>query len=119
MADETKPKKEKAPKPEAPAAEAKPKKEKAPKDKDAAPAEAAGKKAKAPEPPRPPADPRMKYMKRFRGRLLPKGPLRERHKQLIARWQAGDDHGGVTVEELKSLYDDWMTSRRKPEKAGA
>lgn len=118
MADESKPKKEKAPKPEA-AAEAKPKKEKAPKDQ-AAPADAAeSKKAKAPEPPRPPADPRMKYMKRFRGRFLPKGPLRDRHKQLIARWQSGDDHGGVTVEELKSLYDDWMTSRRKPEKANA
>ena len=116
MADQTKPQKAKAPKPEA-AAEAKPKKEKAPKDQAGAAAEAAPKKA--PEPPRPPADPRLKYLKRFRGRFLPKGPLRERHKQIIARWQSGDDHGGVTVEELKSLYDDWMAARRKPEKANA
>ena len=24
------------------------------------------------------------------------------------------DHGGVTVEELRSLYDDWKAAREKP-----
>jgi hypothetical protein len=92
-------KKEKAPAAEAPAAEAKP--------------------AKAPEPPRPPADPRLKVMKKFRGRFLPKGPLRDRLKAITARWDSGDDHGGVTVEELKTLHADWKASREKTSKKPA
>jgi len=71
---------------------------------------------KQPEAPRPPADPRLKYVKKFHGRFLPRGPLRDRHKALFDRWNSGDDHGGVTVEELKSLYTDWMASRAKPAK---
>lgn len=98
--------------------EKKPRKEKVgPAEGAAAEAPAAEKKAKVVEAPRPPADPRLKFMKRFRGRFLPKGPLRERHKQINARWQSGDDHGGVTVEELKALYQDWTASRRKGAKA--
>lgn len=102
-------------KPEKPAKEKKEKKEKAP---EAAPA-AEAKPAKAPEPPRPPADPRLKVMKKFRGRFLPKGPLRERLKAITARWDSGDDHGGVTVEELKSLHADWKASREKKAKKPA
>ena len=117
MAPETK-----APKPKPTGDKAKPaagKAEKAEKPKkkvEAAPAEAAP-VAKAPaEPPkpRPPADPRLKVLKKFAGRFLPKGPLRERHKALMTRWNSGDDHGGVTVEELKALLDDWRASRAKP-----
>lgn len=115
MADETKPKKDKG----APAAEAKPKKEKAPKDAGAEAAPAAPKKEKPAEPPRPPADPRLKVMKKFRGRFLPKGPLRDRHKELIRRWQTGDDHGGVTVEELQALLNDWRKARETKGKATA
>lgn len=65
------------------------------------------------EEPRPAADPRLRYIKRFHGRFLPRGPLRDRHKALFDRWNSGEDHGGVTVEELKSLYDDWMADRAK------
>jgi len=68
---------------------------------------------------RKPADPRLKYVKKFHGRFLPRGPLRDRHKALFDRWNSGDDHGNVTVEELKSLYEDWMVSRRKPGKKAA
>jgi hypothetical protein len=90
---------------------AKPKKEKPP-----APAEAQGKDAakekEKPKPaPRPPADPRLKVLKKFHGKFLPKGPLRERLKALMQRWNSGEDHGGVTLEELKSLHDDWKASR--------
>jgi len=74
---------------------------------------------KKPEAPRPPADPRLRYVKRFHGRFLPRGPLRDRHKALFDRWNSGDDHGGVTVEELKSLYTDWMASRAKRSKKTA
>ncbi len=95
-----------------PAKEKKEKKEKAP---EAAPAVEA-KPAKAPEPPRPPADPRLKVLKKFRGRFLPKGPLRDRLKAITARWDSGEDHGGVTVEELKSLHADWKASREKTAK---
>jgi hypothetical protein len=83
---------------------------------EAAPAVAEAKPAKAPEPPRPPADPRLKVMKKFRGRFLPKGPLRERLKAIMARWDSGEDHGGVTFEELKSLHVDWKAGREKKAK---
>ncbi len=66
--------------------------------------------------PKPAPDLRLRYMKKFHGKFLPKGPLRERHKQLMQRWNSGEDHGGVTVEELKSLYEDWKASRQKPSK---
>jgi hypothetical protein len=79
---------------------------------------------KAPEPiaepvkvvPREPADPRLKVLKKFYGKFLPKGPLRDRHKVLMTRWNSGEDHGGVTVDELKSLLTDWRASRAKPVK---
>jgi hypothetical protein len=115
MAADKQSKPEKKPKP----ADAKPQKAakpKAPKaEKAAEPAEPAAPKVEAP---RPPADPRLKVLKKFRGRFLPKGPLRERLKELEARWTSGDDHGGVTVEELRSLLTDWRASReKKPRKA--
>jgi hypothetical protein len=75
-------------------------------------------KAKAAEP-RPPADPRLKVLKKFHGKFLPRGPLRDRHKELMQRWDSGEDHGGVTVEELKSLHRDWVASRAKPTKTPA
>ena len=53
-------------------------------------------------------------LKKFHGKFLPRGPLRDRHKALMARWTSGEDHGGVTVEELKSLYEDWKAARAKP-----
>jgi hypothetical protein len=74
-------------------------------------------KEKPPAAPRPPADPRLKYMKKFHGKFLPRGPLRDRHTALMTRWNSGEDHGGVTAEELKSLYDDWKAvriGRRRP-----
>ena len=94
---------------------AKPKKEKD-KDKEKAPATAAadGKEKEKPKPaPRPPADPRLKVLKKFYGKFLPRGPLRDRHKALMQRWNSGEDHGGVTVDELKSLYDDWKAARAR------
>ena len=30
------------------------------------------------------------------------------------RWDSGEDHGGVTVEELKTLLDDWRAPARSP-----
>ena len=92
-----------------------PKKAKAKAEKAAAKPEAP-KPEKKPEPPRPPADPRMKFAKRLQGRFLPKGPLRDRHRALLARWRSNPEHGDVTVDELKSLYQDWMAVRRKPAK---
>jgi hypothetical protein len=71
---------------------------------DAAPADA----------PRPPADPRLKVLKKFNGKFLPKGVLRDRHRAIMTRWNSGDDHGGVTVDELKTLLDDWKGTREKP-----
>jgi len=65
-------------------------------------------------PARKPADPRLKLLKKFHGKFLPKGVLRERHKGIMDRWNSGDDHGGVTVEELKTLLDDWRGTREKP-----
>ncbi len=99
------------------AKEAKPKKPKAAPEG----AEAKEKEAPAEKPkpaPRPPADPRLKVLKKFYGKFLPKGPLRHRHKALMARWNSGEDHGGVTVDELKSLLEDWKKARAKPVKAG-
>jgi hypothetical protein len=65
-------------------------------------------------PPRPPADLRLKVLKKFHGKFLPKGVLRDRHKAIMERWNSGEDHGGVTVEELKALLDDWKGTREKP-----
>ena len=96
-------------------------KEKAKKAKDkekAAEAAVAPVEAKV-EAPRPPADPRLKFVKKFRGKFLPRGPLRDRHTALFARWNSGDDHGGVTVDELKSLYVDWRATKEKPKKKAA
>ncbi len=85
------------------------------KDAKTAPAEpAAPAEPKAPAEPRPPADPRLKVLKKFRGKFLPKGVLRERHKAIMGRWDSGEEHGGVTVEELKTLLDDWRGTREKP-----
>src|SRR5687768_13317634 len=85
------------------------------KDAKKAPAEPmAPAETKAPEPPRAPADPRLKVLKKFQGKFLPKGVLRERHKAIMERWDSGEDHGGVTVEELKTLLDDWKGTREKP-----
>jgi hypothetical protein len=76
---------------------------------------AAPEKEKAPKaPPRPPADPRLKVLKKFYGKFLPRGPLRDRHRALMQRWNSGEDHGGVTTEELKSLHEDWKKAREKP-----
>jgi hypothetical protein len=96
---------------------AKPKKEKPPAPAEAEGKDAAKEKEKPKPPPRPPADPRLKVLKKFHGKFLPKGPLRERLKALMERWNSGEDHGGVTLEELKSLHDDWKTSRAKPARA--
>jgi hypothetical protein len=118
-ADKEKPAKPHKPAPSGEAKE-KPKKEKA---KPAADAAAAKEKEAPPEKPkpapRPPADPRLKVLKKFYGKFLPRGPLRDRHKTLMARWNSGEDHGGVTVDELKSLYEDWKKARARPVKAGA
>src|SRR4051812_5474179 len=65
-------------------------------------------------PARPPADPRLKVLKKFQGKFLPKGVLRQRYAAIMERWDSGDDHGGVTVEELKTLLDDWRGTREKP-----
>ncbi|WP_152052251.1 hypothetical protein [Tautonia marina] len=69
---------------------------------------------------RPAPDPRLKVLKKFKGRFLPRGPLRDRHRELMKRWESGDDHGGVTFEELKSLLTDWRADqalRRNPKAA--
>lgn len=93
MADEAKQKAE--------AKEKKVKKAKAPAEAPAAEAPKA-----PPPPPRPPADPRLKALKKLQSKLLPRGVLRDRYKALMERWESGDDHGGVTVGELKALFDD-------------
>ncbi|HEV3165528.1 MAG TPA: hypothetical protein VGZ22_15990, partial [Isosphaeraceae bacterium] len=56
---------------------------------------------------------RLKLLKKFHGRFLPKGPLRDRLKALMTRWNSGEDHGGVTAADLKSLLDDWRAKRQK------
>ncbi len=73
--------------------------------------EAAKEKEKPKAAPRPPADPRLKVLKKFYGKFLPRGPLRDRHKALMTRWNSGEDHGAVTLDELKTLYDDWKAVR--------
>ena len=60
-----------------------------------------------------PTDPRLKVLKKFKGKFLPKGVLRDRHKAIMTRWESADQ-GGVTVEELKKLLDDWRGTREKP-----
>jgi hypothetical protein len=94
-------------------AQAKPKKAKPAPDAAAGKEKDKPKEEKAKPAPRPPADLRLKVLKKFYGKFLPKGPLRDRHKTLMARWTSGDDHGGVTLEELKSLYEDWKSARAK------
>jgi hypothetical protein len=120
--------KDKSAKPAKPAKQAKPEKQaqlgeekskakKAPKpaaDAAAAKVAEAPKEEKPKPPPRPPADPRLKVLKKFYGKFLPRGPLRDRHRTLMSRWNSGEDHGGVTAEELKSLYEDWKAARAKP-----
>ena len=64
--------------------------------------------------PRQPADPRLKVLKKFHGKFLPKGVLRVRHKAIMDRWNSGEDHGNVTVDELKTLLADWKGTREKP-----
>jgi hypothetical protein len=106
-------------------APAEPKAKREPKAKDEkAPAEPKAKrepKAKGepkapaePEAPAKPVDLRLKVLKRFYGKFLPKGVLRDRHKAIMDRWNSGEDHGGVTVEELQALLDDWRGAREKP-----
>jgi hypothetical protein len=63
---------------------------------------------------RAPVDPRVKLIKKFHGKFLPKGVLRTRHQSIMTRWDSGEEHGGVTVAELKSLLDDWRGTREKP-----
>jgi len=95
------------------AAEAKQKPE-AKEKKAKAPAEPpAGAEPKAPPPPRMPFDPRLRLLKRFRSKLLPKGDLRDRYHALMARWDSRGDHGGVTAQELKALFDDRKSAREK------
>src|SRR5271157_5573695 len=89
------------------------------KDKEGADAAKAAKEEKPKAPPRPPADPRLKVLKKFHGKFLPRGPLRDRLKALMDRWNSGEEHGGVTFEELKSLHNDWKTAREKPSKKKA
>jgi hypothetical protein len=75
--------------------------------------------AAAPAAPKAPADPRLKVMKKFRGRFLPKGPLRDRLNVLLTRWNSNEEHGGVTFDELKGLHNDWKASREKRAKKPA
>jgi len=95
-------------------AQAKPKKPKPAADAAAEKEKEKAKEEKAKPAPRPPADPRLKVLKKFYGKFLPRGPLRDRHKTLMARWNSGEDHGGVTVEELRSLHEDWKSARARP-----
>lgn len=71
---------------------------------------------KAPEKTYTPADPRLKLVKRFENRYLPKGELRDRWKAIRTKWMADETHSGVTLEELKALKADWAKAReaRKP-----
>jgi hypothetical protein len=118
-ADKEKPAKQAKPAKPGPSGEAQAKPKAKPKA-DAADAKEKEAPAEKPKPaPRPPADPRLKVLKKFYGKFLPRGPLRDRHKTLMARWNSGEDHGGVTHEELKSIYEDWKKARAKPVKAGS
>ena len=98
----------------APAKSEKPAKaDKAPKADKAVEAEKPAKTEKPAEV-RPPADPRLKVLKKFQGKFLPKGVLRERYKAIMDRWNSGEDHGGVMLDELKKLLEDWKGTREKP-----
>jgi hypothetical protein len=112
---EHKPKPDQKPAKQAKPAKDAPAKDKAKKQPDP-PAAAEAPTPKPPPPPRDPADPRLKFLKKFRGRFLPKGPLRDRWIEINTRWNSADDHGGVSVEELKQLLDDWKTVRAKKRK---
>jgi hypothetical protein len=102
------------PKPQGQGGQEQQKKPKPPKPAAAAGAKEGPQEKEKPKPaPRPPADPRLKFIKKFHGKFLPRGPLRDRLKVLMERWNSGEDHGGVTVEELKSLYEDWKADRAK------
>lgn len=92
-----------------------PKEAKAPKEpkEGKEPKEAKAKEAPA-APPRPAPDARLKLLKKFHGKFLPKGVLRDRHTAIMTRWNSGDDHGGVTADELRKLLDDWKGTREKP-----
>jgi len=61
-----------------------------------------------------PADPRLKVLKKFHGKFLPKGVLRVRHKAIMDRWNNESERPGVTVEELRTLLQDWRGTREKP-----
>jgi hypothetical protein len=97
-----------------PRAKAEPKAPAEPKAKREPKAKAEPKAPAEPEAPAKPVDPRLKVLKKFYGKFLPKGVLRDRHKAIMDRWNSGEDHGGVTVEELKALLDDWLGAREKP-----
>jgi len=96
------------------AADAKEKKQKKAKAPAETPAAAEPKAPPPPTPPRPPADPRLSVLKKFQGKLLPKGVVRDRYNALMRRWNSGNDHGAVNIEELKALLDDWKGTREKP-----
>lgn len=67
----------------------------------------------------PAVDPRQKLINRFTKRFLPKGPLRDRWKAIRAKWLADEAHTGVTLEELKSLKEDWRKVRESKVKPKA
>jgi hypothetical protein len=118
--DKDKPKSKPKSKPQGQGGQEPQKKPKPPKPAaDAAAKEAPPEKEKPKPPPRPPADPRLKFIKKFHGKFLPRGPLRDRLKVLMERWNSGEDHGGVTAEELKSLYEDWKADRAKRRRPAA
>jgi hypothetical protein len=62
-------------------------------------------------------DPRLKLIKRFEARYLPKGALRDRWKAIRAKWYADAEHTGVTLDELKALKADWAKAREAKGKA--
>lgn len=64
-------------------------------------------------------DLRLKVLKKFHGKFLPKGPLRIRYKALMERWESNEAHGDVTHEELKSLLADWRATQAKGPKPKA
>jgi hypothetical protein len=70
--------------------------------------------APATDAPKAPADPRLKVLKKFHGKFLPKGVLRVRQAAIMKRWNSAEDQGGVTLEELKALLSDWRGTREKP-----
>ncbi len=80
----------------------------------AAAAPAAPAPAPPPAAPRPPADPRLKVLKKFEGRFLPKGVLRVRYNGIMDRWNADGTRDSVSLDELKSLHADWKGTREKP-----